>query len=159
MVLVVLWGAYTVFLEDRAPKPDFVTADSNMDTLNAFVTKVAEAAQSGLSKADAYLLEQAQSAWQQNPMLNIEAPVIESEQQGEEAVDILPVEQSDRNFAYTGFLQMGDIRLAIINGMEYEAGDRLEDGGYTVQSITPRLVVLKTRGKGNTTFKIPLEEN
>jgi hypothetical protein len=48
--------------------------------------------------------------------------------------------------------------LAIINGNEYSAGDRLEMGGYVVRSISPNQVVLATTDGTKNMFIIPLQE-
>ncbi len=56
---------------------------------------------------------------------------------------------------FTGFLQMGDVRLAIIDGVEYEAGEMLPSG-YRVKSISPARVVLQT-GTGQEELNLQLE--
>jgi hypothetical protein len=53
---------------------------------------------------------------------------------------------------------MGDKRLAIINGVEYAAGDELEQGGYMVRSITPSRVVIVSTRDSKQKFIFPLEE-
>ena len=60
---------------------------------------------------------------------------------------------------YTGYLRMGDKRLAIINGMEYEAGDILEPDGFIIRSISPRRVVIAPPGAKKNTIILPMEEN
>ena len=46
-------------------------------------------------------------------------------------------------YVYSGFVQMGDTKFAIINGMEYTIGDAVLDTSYYVKTITPQQVVLK----------------
>ena len=60
---------------------------------------------------------------------------------------------------YTGFLEMGDKRLAIINGTEYETGEKLEPGGFVIQSIRPNQVVISPEDRKTKTMILPLEEN
>ena len=62
------------------------------------------------------------------------------------------------NFSYTGFMQMGDKRFAIINGFEYAPGDQLQEGGYKVSSVTPSKVVIVSTDGSNRKFTFPLEE-
>jgi hypothetical protein len=64
----------------------------------------------------------------------------------------------DLNVSYTGFLRMGDKRFAIINGVEYASGDRLDQGEYMVSSITPSQVVIVSTGRSKKRFIFPLEE-
>lgn len=44
--------------------------------------------------------------------------------------------------AYTGYVEVGDQRLAIIDGRQYEVGEDLESGDYRVVQIEPELAVL-----------------
>jgi hypothetical protein len=53
---------------------------------------------------------------------------------------------------------MGDTRLAIINGMEYEAGDQLEPGGFIIRRILPNHVEVVPPGKNKKTMILPMEE-
>ena len=59
---------------------------------------------------------------------------------------------------YTGYLEMGPKRLAIINGMEYESGESLAKGGHTVGLIYPDKVVIVTRDN-NQKVAVPLVES
>jgi hypothetical protein len=56
---------------------------------------------------------------------------------------------------YSGFLEIGAKRLAIINGMEYEAGDKL-GGGITITSVLPNKVII-TSSQGE--LVLPLQES
>ena len=47
---------------------------------------------------------------------------------------------------YSGFLNMGSQNLAIINGIEYEKGEKLPDGGHIVEEIYPNRVVFGIQG-------------
>lgn len=51
------------------------------------------------------------------------------------------------DFSYTGYLDAGSRRLAIINGIEYMVGDQLDSGSLVVKSIDPEKVVLEDAGK------------
>jgi hypothetical protein len=60
--------------------------------------------------------------------------------------------------AYTGYLEIGTRRIAVINGVSYEAGDELEVGGYLVKRIRPSGVVIREKGTGKSTTFPLLEE-
>ncbi len=47
---------------------------------------------------------------------------------------------------YSGFLNMGTRNLAIINGIEYEKGEKLPDGAHIVEEIHPNRVVMSMQG-------------
>ncbi|MGD8284313.1 MAG: hypothetical protein PVG08_09400 [Desulfobacterales bacterium] len=149
MLIVVVYGVYTLFLS--SPSETKISGQQNLETLNTFVAKIADKAKSGLSKKQSYVLQKAKTKWKQDPLIQMrEAPKVEEEE------IIMPATKS--KIVYTGFLQMGNKRLAIISGMEYEAGDKLEPGGFIVRNINPNHVVLGTSNTGKQTFIIPMEE-
>ncbi|KUG29377.1 hypothetical protein ASZ90_000731 [hydrocarbon metagenome] len=59
--------------------------------------------------------------------------------------------------AYTGYVEVGALRLAIIDGYEYREGDELETGSFLVEQITPPQVTL--RGIDNGKFvRLPYQD-
>ncbi|MEG6505737.1 hypothetical protein [Nitratidesulfovibrio sp. 1201_IL3209] len=50
------------------------------------------------------------------------------------------------DIAYTGYVAIGNSVLAILDGLEYRAGETVADTGYVVKSITPGKVVLASPG-------------
>ena len=155
MLLVVAFGAYELFL---APKPGSVSlkkSPEGLESLNAFITKVAAANQKGgLSETDAYIIKLAETEWKQDPMLDIPkksvpkavAPVKKAK----------PIQAPD--LVYTGFMDMGGKSLAIINGMEYESGDTIEPGALLIRRIYPNKIEVVATERGGKVFTIPLTE-
>ncbi len=47
------------------------------------------------------------------------------------------------DFRYTGYLEIGDRRLAIINGKEYAEGDALARKGFVLKRVTPGSVAIE----------------
>jgi len=151
MVLSVVYGVYIMFFESPKQANTFSSGgDRELEALNTFITKIADKAKSGVSKEQAYALDKAQAAWKQDPLVELEAKKVK--------VDTGPEPVLDARVQYTGFLQMGDARLAIINGMEYEPGDRLEPGGFIIRRILPNHVVVAPPGKNKKTMILPMEE-
>ncbi len=105
----------------------------------------------GLSKNQAYVLQKAEAKWKQDPLIQIEPKTSEEEEDSHQ-----PVLTS--KMIYSGFLRMGDKRLAIINGMEYETGDILEPGGFIIRSISAGRVVIAPPGRKNKTIILPMDE-
>jgi hypothetical protein len=60
-------------------------------------------------------------------------------------------------YTYTGFLQVGETKLAIINGMEYTQGEALGSAGHYVQNISARRVTIG-QVRGADTLHLPLRE-
>ncbi len=159
MLLTVAYGVYAVFFEGNAKPQEIATisATKQLENLNVFITKVAEASKAGLSKNDEYIIQQAEAEWKQDPLISAELKDRpESEIQKAQRVTRVPI--PELNIAYTGFMQMGDKKFAIINGLEYASGDRLEQGDYIVRSITSRQVVIVSTGRSKKKFIFPLEE-
>jgi hypothetical protein len=154
MLLTVAYGAYILFLEPPSNAGPIKQTGQGLEELNDFISKVAAATQASLSEKDAYVLERAETQWPRDPMLTVttELPVLEEKKAPEKS----PATAYKVN--YTGYLQMGGERLAIINGMEYEVGEKIEPGGFVVQKISPTLVVIESTEGRKTSFSIPLDE-
>ena len=159
MLLTVVYGVYTVFFEDRnsAEPAAVISASKDLENLNAFIAKVAEASKAGLSAKDKYIIERAEAEWKQDPLISVNL-TNRPESEIEKSKEVTRVSIPDLKVAYTGFMQMGDKTFAIINGMEYSAGDQLEQGGYMVRSISPSQVVIVSTRDSNQRFIFPLEE-
>lgn len=159
MLLTVTYGVYIVFFEGKAKPRETATISTTkqLENLNAFITKVAEASRAGLSKNDEYIIQLAEAEWKQDPLISAELKD-RPESEIQKATRVTRVPTPDLNIAYTGFMQMGDKKFAIINGLEYASGDRLEQGDYIVRSITPRQVVIVSTGRSKKKFIFPLEE-
>ena len=157
LALVALaYGAWEMFLHTPAKPPTFQNPSkgSSLDTLNTFITKVAEAAQEGLSDTDNYIIQRAEAQWIQDPLIQIrKPPKVETEPE-----EVVTTAEPELEIAYTGYIEMGSMRLAIINGNEYETGDRLEQGGYIVRSISPTQVEIVTTDRNRNRFIVPLQE-
>ena len=149
MILAIGYGIFIWFLSP--PQPSAIPrGDTGQKSLNEFIIKVAEKTTGGLSKFQTNVLEKAETPWKRDPLIQIKPrPTVEEEKQE-------PVLTT--KMIYTGFLQMGDKKLAIINGMEYETGDRLEPGGFLLQSISPTRVVIAPRGKKSKSISLPMED-
>jgi hypothetical protein len=51
-------------------------------------------------------------------------------------------ESTVSEFRYTGYMQLGDTRLAIVNGREYRTGETIKATDFIVETIEPDQVVL-----------------
>ena len=151
MVLAVIYGVYTVFFS--APREVSISSGhKELETLNSFVTKVAEQTKTGLSKEETYILQKARAEWKQDPFIQIRPKLTRDEAEERQPLVV------NSKILYTGFLEMGNKRLAIINGMEYEIGDILERTGLVVRKISPSHVVVAAPDNKNKTLIIPMEE-
>jgi len=153
MLLAVVYGVYIVFFAGPNEEAAFKSGgDTKLEALNSFITKVAEKTKSSLPEEQAYALQKAQSDWTQDPLIHIKPKMSREEEAQRQPLKL------DRKIIYTGFLQMGANRLAIINGLEYEIGDRLEPDGLIVRNIHPNHVVIGSPVHKNKKIILPMEE-
>jgi len=152
MVLTVGYGAVELLLPRAKIGPSASGPAQSAEGLNAFITKVADAVKVGTAGAGNMVVQKAEAAWKQDPFMVIRKA---STQVADKAASKEPLKPVP-NMAYSGFLEIGAKRLAIINGMEYEAGDRLGTGGFTVKSVLPTKVIM-TSSQGD--IVLPLQES
>ena len=153
MALAVIYGVYAVFLSGPQEETAFKSGgDKELEALNLFISKVADKTKNSRSGQQAYILHKAQIEWKQDPLLQIKQKM-SKEEEAERRPLVL-----ESKILYTGFLQMGDKRLAIINGIEYEIGDPLEPGGLIVRNIHPNYVVIGSPHIKSKKVILPMEE-
>lgn len=150
--LALCYGAIELLLPRAKVAP--VSQPQSLEGLNAFITKVADATRVGTAEAGAIVIQKAEAAWKQDPFLEIQKA------KATEPKDTRPKETARLpNLVYNGFMELGSKRLAIINGQEYEAGDKLNPGGFTIKSILPtRVVIVSAQGEG-APIVLPLQES
>jgi len=151
MVLAVLYGAFELFISPsgksgpgKKPGPDIESARKMAEEIN---TRIEQANLTALQKNTLNLAGQ---QWQRDPFYVLP---------DEEAVSTTDTGQkgSSGSWKYTGYLEVGDTRMAIINGVEYRMGERLEKGGGVVKRITPGQVVIESASTGER-FAVPYSE-
>jgi hypothetical protein len=152
MVLTVGYGAIELLLPRAKIVPSTSLPAQSVEGLNAFITKVADAVKAGTADAGTLAIQKAEAAWKQDPFMVIRKATPQVAEKAASKEPLRPVP----NMTYSGFLEIGAKRLAIINGMEYEAGDRLGTGGFTVKSVLPTKVIM-TSSQGE--IMLPLQES
>jgi hypothetical protein len=159
MVLAILYGAYSLLFDSR---PDLMEGQTGTEIapIEQFVIGVtSQLRKADDSARDAFLVNAAKDEWKRDPMVQVarlnaaEAAVVEDAA----AETAAPVEVNADGWTYTGFLEMGKRRLAILNGQEYEPGDMLSPDGYYLKGVTARHVVIGRKG-AKETVTINLEE-
>jgi|GEM_PF-3535901 len=132
--------------------------DQHAADLNDFSVQLAlKMAQNSISGFEAAALEKAAVAWQVDPFLDVQRQdAIPDGHPGSPATaDTTAADQ----LSYTGFVQMGQRILAVINGLEYEVGERLaEHPGLILQRISKQHVVL-VRLETGAELVLPMKED
>jgi hypothetical protein len=153
MAIAILYAAF-VYLSPEKKDPG---ADMSQKTaeLNTFVTDLSGSLKMDTMKNPGTLiLARAEKEWTQDPFLNGRdfKKWTEAGKAGTEGAAVVKIE-----FVYSGYLEVGRKRMAIINGMEYKEGEALDVKGYMLKSISPAKVVIENRGIG-ATLNVPLLE-
>jgi hypothetical protein len=151
MVLTVGYGAIELLLP-RAKTGGAAPMAQTTESLNVFISKVADAAKGAASESSALIIQKAEAAWKHDPFMVIRKPP----QPPADARASKETARAIPNLAYSGFLEIGARRLAIINGMEYEAGDRVNPGAFSIKTILPNKVIMSS-SQGE--IVLPLQES
>lgn len=150
MFLAVIYALYALFLstpENASPAP----AGEELKGLQALVDELRQNLQrENLSDADIYVLEKFNAEWGPDPFYEEKI-----EEKTSSTLNALP---DDINLNYCGYLEIGERRVAIINGMEYETGEELELDGYIVHGIYPTKAVIEIRAR-QSKITLPLVED
>jgi hypothetical protein len=155
MALVILFAVYDVFIAARSKSEPINIAKKTSD-LEAFLTDITSKLPKGsLPAADAYILSRAETGWVHDPFY--ERQFFREWEKRKERARAGGVILQNVSFSYSGYLNLRNKNLAIINGVEYETGDRLEIEGYVLKKIYPGKVVIVNE-KSGAKFDVPLQE-
>jgi hypothetical protein len=155
-VIAVLYGGYDFFFA-KNKKAATVDTGKKIEELSTFMAEMTVAlGKDTPSPVDAHMIRQAEAGWARDPFYNRKtektwAAAKEQAQTGGTAA--APRGQ----FIYTGYVDAGKKKIAIINGSEYGAGDVLDAEGYVLKEIYPARVTIynsETRRK----IDVPLQE-
>jgi hypothetical protein len=154
MAIVVLYAAFD-YLAPRKKNPGVDNAQKTAE-LQTFVTDLTAGLGKDSSKnLGALIFSRAEREWTQDPFLDRRAykswtqVKVTAKEAGAAAPKI--------EFVYSGYLEVGRKRMAIINGMEYTEGEGLDTKGYVLKSVSPSSIVIENRGIG-ATINVPLLE-
>jgi hypothetical protein len=146
MACAVLYGVYALFFASSVEKMA-VKKETNIN-FNA----VGNVKSDSLVKINSYILSRAEADWGKNPFL-------EKRSYNEYLASVGGTGQKnvDVKFIYNGYVDAGRMKMAIINGLEYSRGEKLDSAGYYLKEIYSSKVVI---GNGNTgvDLVVPMEE-
>lgn len=149
VILAAGYAAYS-FLADTPKRIHVETEEELIDLKKLTADVIKEVDKAVLTKTEVFIIAQTGAEWKRDPFLKPGPPVKFRPENGQSAKEL--------SFIYSGYLEMADKKLAIINGIEYKAGEMLiNGGGYIVGSISPTRVVLELTG-GRNVITLPLKE-
>jgi hypothetical protein len=150
-VLCVVYAAYEFLI--ATPASNEVKTNDNPLEISTLVSGLTndlmKDAQAGM---DAYIIARAEADWQKNPFWDRssykEWAVIQGAAGGS---------GSAAKIIYSGYVDAGIIKIAIINGLEYRVGEQLEMAGYVLKRVTPSKVLIVNKNTGSE-VEIPIQE-
>ena len=153
-VFALLYAGY-VFFPSPQPKRIPVVPESRSNLLNQLVTEVTRSiSKETLSEKEAYIMTRVLTPWREDLF---QAPYRdESEGIGEKILELEPFPE-DMDLVYSGYLEMGSKRIAIISGMEYQVGETLKPQGLIVRAIHPNRIIIEIKEHGRR-ITLPLKE-
>ena len=148
--LAVLYGVYEYFLADRlfGKKEQTSVESQTTETLTGSIAD--ELNKSKLSDSENYIIKQAGVDWGNSPFLNRDLYRAWAAKDGAAAASALKI-------IYSGYVDSGKSRMAIINNVEYRMNEELMEEGYVLKQITPSKVTIYDKNSGSS-IEIPIQE-
>jgi hypothetical protein len=154
MVIAIIYGMYD-FLLSKPKKTNIDQPAGNSAELSSFVSEFTAGITKELpKKLDTYIVSRAEAKWAGNPFSDTKL-YTSWKITKEPAAPVAAIQKN--SFSYTGYMEGGARKIAIINGMEYSVGEALDIQGYSVKEIYPsKVVILNKRDKK--IINVPLQE-
>jgi hypothetical protein len=144
--LFCLYAAYELLIVGPAAKSAKLKAAA-VQTESVAAVNSTDLAGYQVSAAEAYIVKKAETEWDKNPFWE-KASYREfvGKEAGASTVSAVKI-------IYSGYMESGRKKIAIINGVEYESGEALVTEGYVSQSR----VVVVNRNTGDE-LSVPIQE-
>jgi len=150
---VVLYGAYELFF-GMLSKKSVSKTKSNPVEINTLVSGISGSLLKNTPMGiEAYLIGRAEEKWEKDPFLQ---RTLYGEMVAKEK-DASADDKAAVKIVYSGYIDAGKTKMAIINGVEYRAGEKLEMEGYVLKRITPSRVLVLNKNTGSEA-EIPIQE-
>jgi hypothetical protein len=155
MAIAVLYAAYDFFIAPRTKSAVIDIGKKSME-LEAFINDITASMPKGsLSAADAYIVTRAEAQWTKDPFYD--RKLFREWVKLKEPVKAGGGTSQKMSFIYSGYLTGKNNNVAIVNGVEYEAGNALEIEGYVLKKIYQNKVVIENIKSGSK-FDVLLQE-
>lgn len=148
--VAVLYAGYELLIAGPSSKKT-AKATAPVEEKAALAALTSDIMSNKATAADVYVAQRAEAQWNKNPFWD-KASYRTFAQKGE--VKSAP---EGPKIVYSGYIETGNKKMAIINGWEYEAGQPLEMEGYLLKRVTPSRVLIINRTTGGETY-VPIQE-
>jgi len=149
-VLFILYAGYEYLIAGPASKKVKTSTESvNINTSITGITK--DLGKDKITDFYAYVIRRMEADWGKNPFWKKDLYKEWVNREGVVKSGVLA------RIIYSGYVDSGKNKMAVINGLEYRLGEELELEGYVLKQITPSSVLIFNKYTGNKE-EIPLQE-
>ena len=135
-LVAIMYAVYSLFIASSSKQITNDTTMKKAEAVRSIANFSAILDKDALTKTDIYIITRSEAEWEKDPFLKTELAK-------ELKIPKQPVPLEEKiSFTYSGYIEMGDKRMAIINDVEYETDDELELTGYIVERIDPLEVII-----------------
>jgi len=148
-IAAALYGVYDFLFSSSSKKPpvkkdEGTKISSSVNNIKAELEKISP-------QKDIYIVRAASVPWSKDPFSDLPKESEVVIQQKKTVLEAL------KRVSYSGYMKIGEKIFAVINGMEYEAGEELPThNGCVISDISPFQIIIKI--KGGEEITIPLTE-
>jgi len=129
------------------PSSDQSDSKKNLSHLESITKEVKDGLKkTGMDKVTNYVINRAESMWSKDPFSDRKSVGVPSGAKTNGSGNETDIPARIRPvFTYSGYMEVGEKRMAIINGMEYETNEELEIKGYYVETIEQNWVIIEDK--------------
>lgn len=151
--LFVLYAGYEYLIAGPASQKVKTSASADSVKVDTFTSGIIkDLGKDKITDSDAYMIRRMETDWGKNPFWKKDLYKAWVNREGvAKGGGVLA------KMIYSGYVDSGKNKMAVINGFEYRIGEELEIEGYVLQQITPSKILLFNKSTGNKE-EIPLQE-
>jgi hypothetical protein len=158
MCLTIAYGAYDLLGARPGKKTSAKPENNSLEEQRKFAAEVTQKMTSGkLGQEFQYMVNLSSADWSRDPFITSTLPLKDQSSAAQDAKKGAGQTSAKSAFVFTGFLQLGDTKIAVINGVEYAVGDALDTSGYYLRSASAEKAVIG-RVDGSETIQVTLSE-
>jgi hypothetical protein len=141
-VMALLYGAYALLTGGKEQKD---TKKNDPVEKNNYIGSITgDLMKNPLKLADAYIIGRAEADWGKNPFWEKGSYREWANRDNTKTSD-----DPASKIIYSGYVDVGKKKLAVINGLEYSVGEQLEVNGYVLKKITAAKVFISNKKTGS----------
>lgn len=147
--LAILYFGYEYFIAGPARKK-VKTGGETVKIENTVSGLAGEIRKDKLSETDIYVIKKTKETWGKDPFLRRDLYRLWMAKEGSAGGE-------GAKIIYSGYVDSGRNRIAILNGLEYRIGEELKEEGYVLKHVSPFKVMIFDKRTGSN-LEIPLQE-